>query len=232
MVISSRGRSVYTRTVSRWAKVFLLLTSLVVVSLLGVVAINAWVSRVAQPWLFDDLSSLPSNRVGVVLGTSPRLVDGQPNLYFTYRVQAAARLYEAGKVEYLLVSGDNSSQFYNEPLAMREALEQLGVPRERIYLDYAGLRTLDVVRTKEVFQEQRFTVISQRFHNERAVFIARERGLEAVGFDARGVSRRSSPMVYIREYFARVQMVLDLFVLKTNPKYLGEPIRIGVDPIQ
>lgn len=211
----------------------MLMVFLACAALAGLVAINNWVTRVAQPWLFDDLAKLPHNRVGVVLGTSPKLANGQPNLYFTYRLQAAANLFKAGKVGYLLVSGDNSSPFYNEPVAMRDALVELGVPRERIYLDYAGLRTLDsIVRTKEVFQEQSFTVISQRFHNQRAVFIARKRGLEAVGFDARAVSRRSSPLVYVREYFARVQMVLDLFFLDTQPKYLGQPIRIGVDPIQ
>ena len=211
----------------------MLMVFLACAALAGLVAINNWVTRVAQPWLFDDLAKLPHNRVGVVLGTSPKLANGQPNLYFTYRLQAAANLFKAGKVGYLLVSGDNSSPFYNEPVAMRDALVELGVPRERIYLDYAGLRTLDsIVRTKEVFQEQSFTVISQRFHNQRAVFIARKRGLEAVGFDARAVSRRSSPLVYVREYFARVQMALDLFFLDTQPKYLGQPIRIGVDPIQ
>ena len=211
----------------------MLMVFLACAALAGLVAINNWVTRVAQPWLFDDLAKLPHNRVGVVLGTSPKLANGQPNLYFTYRLQAAANLFKAGKVGYLLVSGDNSSPFYNEPVAMRDALVELGVPRERIYLDYAGLRTLDsIVRTKEVFQEQSFTVISQRFHNQRGVFIARKRGLEAGGFDARAVSRRSSPLVYVREYFARVQMVLDLFFLDTQPKYLGQPIRIGVDPIQ
>lgn len=89
-----------------------------------------------------------------------------------------------------------------------------------------------MVRAKEVFGEQHFTIISQRFHNQRAVFIARERGLGAIGFNAPDVPEGSRYNTQFCERFARVQMVLDLFLLGTQPKYLGEPIRIGVDPTQ
>ncbi len=193
--------------------------------------INTWVERASRPWLFAEAERVPHNRVGLVLGTGPTTVRGRPNPYFVGRIQAAAQLYQAGKVEYLLVSGDNSSPYYDEPTAMREALIALGVPAERIYRDYAGFRTLDsVVRAKEVFGEQRFTIISQRFHNERAVFIARRRGLEAIGFNAPGVPEGWSNTRF-REPLARVQMALDL-LLNRQPKYLGEPIRIGVDPVR
>ncbi len=195
--------------------------------------INTWVERVSQPWLFAEAEQVPHNRVGLVLGTGPTTVRGHPNPYFVGRIQAAAQLYRAGKVDYLLVSGDNSSRYYDEPTAMRNALIAQGVPKERIYRDYAGFRTLDsVVRAKEVFGEQRFTIISQRFHNQRAVFIARERGLGAIGFNAPDVPEWYNTNTQFRERFARVQMVLDLFLLGTQPRLLGEPIRIGVDPIQ
>jgi SanA protein len=195
--------------------------------------INAWVERVSQPWLYADLDQVPYNRVGLVLGTGPTTARGRPNPYFVGRIQAAAQLYQAGKVDYLLVSGDNSSRYYDEPSAMRDALTAHGVPKERIYHDYAGFRTLDsVVRAREVFGEQRFTIISQEFHNQRAVFIARERGLEAIGFNAPEVPEWFNSNTQFRERLARVQMVLDLFLLGTQPRFLGEPIRIGVDPIQ
>ncbi|MDX2004005.1 MAG: ElyC/SanA/YdcF family protein [Meiothermus sp.] len=217
----------------RIRKWWLIFPALLVLTPVGVWLVNAWVDRVARPWVFNDLEQLPTNRVGLVLGTAPTLEDGRRNLFFVYRMQAAAELYTAGKVEYLLVSGDNSTKTYDEPTAMRDALVALGVPKDRIYLDYAGFRTLDsVVRAEAVFKEQNFTVISQRFHNERAVFIARERGLGAVGYNARDVSAAVAPQVQFREYFARVQMVLDLFLLNTRPKFYGEPIRIGIDPIQ
>ncbi|WP_337870312.1 ElyC/SanA/YdcF family protein [Meiothermus sp.] len=193
--------------------------------------INTWVERVSQPWLFAEPEQVPHNRVGLVLGTGPTTVRGRPNPYFVGRIQAAAQLYRAGKVDYLLVSGDNSSRYYDEPTAMRKALIALGVPQERIYRDYAGFRTLDsVVRAKEVFGEQRFTIVSQRFHNQRAVFIARQRGLEAIGFNAPDVPEGWSN-TWFREPLARVQMALDL-LLNRQPKYLGEPVRIGVDPVQ
>ncbi len=188
--------------------------------------------RSSQPWLYTDLNQVPHNRVGLVLGTGPTTVRGKPNPYFVGRIQTAARLYQARKVDYLLVSGDNSSPYYDEPSAMREALMALGVPKERIYRDYAGFRTLDsVVRAREVFGEQRFTIVSQAFHNQRAVFIARHRGLEAIGFNAPDIPEEFSSSTRFREPLARVQMVLDL-LLNRQPRYLGAPIRIGIDPSQ
>ncbi len=194
--------------------------------------INTWVERSSQPRLYTDLNQVPHNRVGLVLGTGPTTVHGKPNPYFVGRIQAAARLYQAGKVDYLLVSGDNSSPYYDEPSAMREALMALGVPKERIYRDYAGFRTLDsVVRAREVFGEQRFTIISQAFHNQRAVFIARHRGLEAIGYNAPDPPEGFNSNTRFREPLARVQTMLDL-LLNRQPRYLGAPVRIGVDPIQ
>lgn len=192
--------------------------------------IGTWVERASQPWLFTEAEQVRHNRVGLVLGTSPTTVRGHPNPYFVLRIQAAAELYRAGKVDYLLASGDNSSLYYDEPTAMRNALIALGVPQERIYRDYAGFRTLDsVVRARQVFGQQSFTIISQRFHNQRAVFIARQRGLEAIGFNAPDVPEGWSNTRF-REPLARVQMALDL-LLNRQPKYLGEPVRIGVDPV-
>jgi SanA protein len=217
----------------RLRRPWLIIPAAVLLAPLALWAINAWVVRVSQPWIFERLAELPTNKVALVLGTSPTTQDGRRNLFFLYRIGAAAQLYRAGKVEYLLVSGDNSRKGYDEPSAMRDALLKLGVPRERIYLDYAGFRTLDsVVRASEVFKEQKFTIVSQGFHNQRAVFIGRERGLEVVGYNARPVPTSLAPQVKVREYFARVGMVLDLFLLDTGPKFLGKPIRIGIDAIE
>lgn len=205
---------------------------LILSTLLILSGTNAWVERYSQAWLYQDPLLVPHNRVGLVLGTGPTTVRGRPNPYFVGRIQAAARLYQAGKVDYLLVSGDNSSPYYDEPSAMREALMALGVPKERIYRDYAGFRTLDsVVRAREVFGEQRFTIVSQRFHNQRAIFIARHRGLEAIGYNAPDPPEGFNSNTRFREPLARVQMLLDL-LLNKQPRYLGAPIRIGIDPIQ
>ena len=178
--------------------------------------------------LYSDLDSVPHRKVGLVLGCSKQLADGRTNLFFQKRIRAAAALYQKGKVDFLLVSGDNGHREYDEPSDMKAALVARGVPAEKIYCDYAGFRTLDsVVRAKEVFGQDAFTVVSQPFHNQRAVFVARELGIEAVGYNAGDVDAFNGFRTQCREKLARVKTVLDLYVLKTQPKFLGEPVLIG-----
>jgi SanA protein len=148
------------------------------------------------------------------------------NLFFTYRIQAAAELYKAGKVDFLILSGDNNKREYNEPEEMKKALIHQGVPEQAIFLDYAGFRTLDsMVRAKEVFQQESITIISQRFHNERAIYLAEHAGLKAVALDAKDVPGHHGLKVRLREYLARVKMFIDLLIGK-QPHFLGETIEI------
>lgn len=191
--------------------------------LLALLAANAWVVGAAHDHVYDDLESLPVNDVGLVLGTSPYTRQGNRNLLFRHRVRAAAELYAAGKVRHLLLSGANPDETYNEPRKMYQALVELGVPAAAMTFDFAGFRTLDsVVRAKEVFGLERVTVISQRYHGYRAVFIARHRGLEAVAYSRPEEDARQPWRTEAREYLARGKAVLDLFVLFKRPKYLGE----------
>lgn len=191
-------------------------------------ACNAWINKSTRPQLYTDSAAIPARKVGLVLGASRNTVRGTDNMYFTYRMQAAYELYKTGKVQYLLLSGDNHTEGYDEPTDMRDALLKLGVPDSCIVLDYAGFRTLDsVIRCKEVFGEDSITVISQEFHNQRAVFIANKSGMHAIGFNAREVNKNYSFKTRFREYFARVKCVLDLYILHTDPKFLGEKIKIG-----
>ncbi|MBX2980519.1 MAG: YdcF family protein [Flavobacteriales bacterium] len=202
---------------------------LLVLGLLMVVVVwycDRRVRVVSGTYLFDTVEQLPDNLVGVVLGTSEKVRSGRPNLYFEHRMQAAAELYHAGKVKHLLLSGDNRTMQYNEPWAMRRALMAAGVDSAHITLDYAGFRTLDsMVRAREVFGQQRFTVISQRFHNERAVFIARRLGIDAIGYNARDVNVRAGFRTMVRERAARVKVFLDV-LLGVGPKFLGDPVPI------
>ena len=125
---------------------------------------------------YNTINKLPQNDVALVLGTSKYTVNGYQNPYFYYRIEAAAKLYQAKKVKHILVSGDNRLKSYNEPKEMQQALEKRGIPTKAITLDYAGFRTLDsVVRSKEVFGQKRITIVSQKFHNHRALFIANNR---------------------------------------------------------
>lgn len=177
---------------------------------------------------FVNVSNVPYNKVGLVLGTSPTMPSGKPNYFFTTRINAAAHLYKSGKVSYLLVSGDNGSKYYDEPTEMRKALIAAGVPEKAIYLDYAGFRTLDsVVRAKEIFGQTSITIISHRFHNERAIYIAEHHDVKAVGFCAKDArfTRRSVMTTFVRESASRVKMFLD-FLRGRKPKYLGEKITI------
>jgi SanA protein len=207
--------------------VWIALGLLVVLGLGGTFGVNEIVSRVSAPYLYSSVNDVPINDVALVLGTSKNASSGGPNLFFTTRMDAAAELYQAGKVKYLLVSGDNGEEDYNEPSDMRDALVARGVPKANIYLDYAGFRTLDsVLRAREVFGQNRFTVVSQAFHNERAVLIARHYGIEAVGFNAADVGGAAGARVNAREVLARVQVMLDLYVLNTQPKFYGPKVPI------
>jgi SanA protein len=189
---------------------------------------NLAVSRGAAPYVKNRLAELPVQKVGVLLGTSQFLSNGHKNMYFEFRMNAAAELYNAGKVQYILVSGDNRKRNYNEPVAMQAALMKRGVPEDRIVLDYAGFRTLDsMVRAREVFGQTRFVVISQKFHNERAVFIARQKGIDAYGYNARDVQVSAGFKTRVREVLARTKMMLDLYILRTQPHFLGEEVKIG-----
>ena len=188
---------------------------------------NRLIENSSAPNIYSSSSIIPNNRVGLVLGTSKFTVDNRLNLYFKYRVDAAVELYESGKIQKILVSGDNSYVEYNEPIDFKKALVDAGIPSEDIYLDYAGFRTLDsVVRAKEIFGLGQVTIISQKFHNQRAIFIADYYSINAIGFNARDVSGASGLKINLREKFARVKAVLDLYLFRTKPKFLGERIKI------
>lgn len=184
---------------------------------------NWWVVRSTSSGIYSDYQAIPANPVGLVLGTSSRRADGSPNPFFHNRMEAAAQLYHLGKIGHIIVSGDNRSRFYNEPMEMKRALVKLGVPDAAITLDYAGLRTLDsVVRSKEIFGQDHITIITQPFHSYRALFISRYYDIEAVALVANEPGDDPAVSVYVREYFARAKAVLDLYVLKTGPRHLGE----------
>jgi SanA protein len=185
-----------------------------------------WVKKVAHEYLYQTVESIPKNRVGVVLGTSKYVSNGNINQYYQFRIDAAVALFYAGKIDFILVSGDNRVLNYNEPEQMRADLLARGIPDDKIFLDYAGFRTLDsMVRAQKVFGQNKFTVISQKFHNERALFIGRKKGMDVIGFNAREVGKRYGFKTNLRERFAKVKVILDLAFGK-KPKFLGEPIHI------
>ena len=174
--------------------------------------------------VFDSASidAVPHRRAAVVMGCVRTLPNGLNNLYFSRRIDAAAELYKAGKVDCLVVSGDNHVKGYDEPSDMKESLAKAGVPADRIVCDYAGFRTLDtVVRAKKVFGLDTFIIVSQPDHVHRAVFTARGFGCDAYGYAAKDVNGRYSIKTTIREQLAKIAAVLDV-ILRRSPKFLGQ----------
>jgi SanA protein len=174
-----------------------------------------WASRGK---LFDSTDEMPAAPVGLVFGTSDK-VDGRENLYFRYRIDAAVALWKAGKLNRIIVSG-SAEPYYNEPEKMKRALMARGIPGNRIESDEMGLRTLDsVVRAREYYGADPVVFISQRFQNERAIYLAQANGIDAIGFNARDVSFRQGLRTRSREVGARVKMWLDVNFLKTRPRH-------------
>jgi len=164
--------------------------------------------------------------VGLVLGTSKVLQNGRENLYFNYRINATLALFQKGKIDFVLVSGDNSHKNNDEPTYFKNELVKRGIPARKIFLDYAGFRTLDsVIRAKRIFGQESITVISQKFHNERAIFLAESNGILAIGYNAKDIKGKNGLKTKIREYLARTKALLDI-LFKVQPKFLGKPIKI------
>jgi len=215
---------------ARFLKNLLLsVTALLLLGLAIMLGANALVLYVGLSRVEPDLTRLPEGATGLVLGTAPRMAGGAgPNPFFEARMDAAAQLFKSGNVKHLLLSGDNRRADYNEPVAMREALRQRGLPDAALTLDYAGFRTLDsVVRAKKVFQlEKNVVVITDDFHLPRALFLAHQTGLHAVGFPATPVPWKRSYRTRFRECFSRVRACLDIYLWKTPPHFLGDPVPI------
>jgi len=203
--------------------ILLLLVFLIIVIIIA----NLWVEKSTESKTYNSVVEIPKNRVGLLLGTSKFTSNGHENIFFKNRILAAVQLFKAKKVEYIIVSGDNHIKGYNEPEQMQQSLMKLGIPKERIILDFAGFRTLDsVVRAKSIFGQTQLTVISQKFHNQRAIFISKYKGIDAIGYNAKDVSLKWSYRTMLREKLARVKVIFDL-VFGVDPKFLGEKIEIG-----
>ncbi|MEC6831364.1 ElyC/SanA/YdcF family protein [Photobacterium toruni] len=204
---------------------------LLIIFVATLLLLDRWVSAQTESQIYHDPAKLPAYNIGLVLGTS-KYIAKTLNPYYTYRMSAAIDLYNKHKVDVFLVSGDNAHRSYNEPRTMKRDLLKAGVAKNEIVLDYAGFRTLDsVVRAKKVFDTNHFVIITQQFHCERALFIADHYNINAtclaVQEPRRGIA---SFKIRVREVFARVKAIIDLFILHEQPKFLGpkEPI---IDPL-
>ncbi len=208
-------------------RITLSLVAFLLLVIIFTVYANVKVERAAEGKIYTSVDSIPHNKVALLLGTNPLNKWGRPNSYFTNRIKTASELYKAGKVDYIIASGDNHTKDYDEPTAMRDSLMAHGVPEDRIILDFAGFRTLDsVVRAKEIFGCDSLTIISQADHNARALYLAEANGIEAVAVSAPlRAGRWVRTRLAIREWLARDKMMLDIWFGK-QPHFLGERIEI------
>tara|TARA_B100000768_G_C11167179_1_gene327103 strand:- start:152 stop:781 length:630 start_codon:yes stop_codon:yes gene_type:complete len=164
--------------------------------------------------------------VAIVLGTSKFTLDKKENLFYANRIKKAVELYKCNKIKFIVVSGDNGKKDYDEPTQMKLDLIKAGVPSSHVYCDYAGFSTIDsMLRMKLIFKESKFIVISQKFHLERAIYIARKNGIEAFGEAAKDVPALYAPYHNYREKLARVKAVLEVLICK-GPKFGGKPVLI------
>ncbi len=210
-----------------YKRAILSLTIFISSVILFTIIINKRVESETDDKIYENIDLIPHNKVALLLGTNPLNRHGGPNPYFTYRIDFASKLYHAGKIDFIIASGDNHIKEYDEPTAMRDSLIANGVPENRIILDFAGFRTLDsVIRAKEVFGCDSLTIISQNDHCARALYIAEANGINAVAIAAPlRAGRWVRTRLALREWLARDKMMLDLWFGK-RPHFLGEKIDI------
>jgi SanA protein len=201
------------------------LLALLILSTIAIFVCDVLIKNNAEGKLYSDANDIPYRKVGLLLGTGKYTKRGEElNPYYVNRIKAATELVKAGKVKYLIISGDNSRKDYNEPEMMRDDLIKNGIDSTRLYLDYAGFRTFDsIVRLKEIFGQDSVTVVSQLFHNERALYLASKENMAAIGYNAK--DRPGGEGFYLREKLARVKVFVD-YIIATKPKFLGEQVVI------
>jgi len=196
--------------------------------ILLIIVCITWINITTREFVFNEISKLPYNKVGLIPGCNKYVADGVINEYYVERINAGVELFNSGKIEYILVSGDNAHVSYDEPRLMKASLVEAGIPKERIYSDYAGFRTLDTtVRAKEVFKLENLTFISQSFQNQRGVFIGKNIDIDIVAYNADGPDEKLTIKTEVREIFAKIKMLIDLYIIYKEPKFLGDEIIIG-----
>lgn len=179
--------------------------------------------------IYKDIDKIPKKRAALLLGTAKYVKRGKQNYFYTYRIKAAVELWKANKIDAIVVSGDNGTKYYDETTTMFKDLVKQGIPAKYITKDHAGFRTFDsVVRAKDIFDLDDYIIISQEFHLRRALYIAHAKGQKAIGFvalDKKGTE--AAKKMEAREFLAGIKAFLDINILNTKPKLLGNKIKVN-----
>ena len=205
------------------------LARLLIVGVLAVYLLDMYMALSASEDIYSKVKEVPQKRAALLLGTAKYVAKGKKNYFYVYRIRAAVALWKAGKVSAIVVSGDSESKYYNETKRMRQDLIEAGVPKKYITLDPLGVRTLDsIVRAEAIYDLKDYIIISQKFHLERALFIARGKGQKVIGLMAKDIPGTAAAYrMKVREYLARVKAFLDVYILDTKPKFDGKKVKVN-----
>ena len=203
-----------------------------VFSVLGVAfvyLVDRYMDVTAQDRIYTDVGKVAHKKAALLLGTAKYVARGKKNYFYVYRIRAAVDLWKAGKVDAILVSGDNATKYYNETKRMKNDLIKAGVPKKYIAEDHAGFRTLDsVLRAEAIFDLKDYIIISQKFHLERALFIAKSKGQKVIGYAAKDIpGTKAARKMAFREYLARMKAFLDVTILQTKPRFYGKKVKVN-----
>ena len=202
---------------------------IVIVTIAALIFIDTYISKQAESDLYSNIKKVPAKKAALVLGTAKYIAKGKKNYFYTYRMRAAVQLFRSGKVKAIVVSGDNGTKYYDETTTMQKDLIKAGIPSRYITLDYAGFRTLDsVVRAEAIFDLKDYIIVSQKFHLERALFIAETKGQKVIGFMAKDIPGTAAAYrMKAREYLARAKAFLDVYILHTESKFYGKKEKVN-----
>lgn len=201
--------------------VFIVVGIIIVAGLVAIAVCYLWVRYHARPYIYEDGQTIPYRKTALLLGTAKLTSHGSSNRYFRYRIEAAEHLFNAKKCDTIIASGAGRHAGHHEADDMKAALVEAGIPATVIIADRAGYRTWDSLwRCRGSFGAHSFTVISQRFHIERAIFAGHKLGLNIIGLPAKDVHGKIAVRMFVRECLARVKCILDCYILHPKPVYM------------
>jgi len=202
--------------------------TLALLCIVSIYVLDRYINYSTQSAIYTEVKNVPHKRAALLLGTAKYVARGKKNYFYVYRIRAAAALWKAGKVDAIVVSGDNASKYYNETIRMQKDLIKAGVPKKYIVLDYMGFRTLDsVLRAEAIFDLKDYIIVSQKFHLERAIYLAKTKGQDVIGFAAKDIpGTKAARRMMLREYLARVKAFLDVEILNTQATVLDDKVKV------
>ncbi|MEO8239757.1 MAG: ElyC/SanA/YdcF family protein [Flavobacterium sp.] len=192
------------------------------IGLVAIVSVNVYVKSTTKNCIYHSLKRFPKNDVGIIFGAG--INGNQPSKYLKDRLDAGILLYKAKRINKILLSGDNGRDEYDELTVMKNYCFRHGVDTTRIFIDYAGFDTYSTMyRAKHIFKIKRATLISQKYHLNRAIYIGQKMGIKSVGYSANKGEYRGYEYVTFREYLSIFKSFFDV-LRDRDPRFSGNPI--------